>query len=78
MEDLIISVNNIEEWQTLNDTGSLGRMFRKARGVIVSGGKLVLERVQPSGERYQFEEFSTLEDLETYRKNVYKYLSQDD
>ena len=78
MEDLIISVNNIEEWQTLNDTNSLGQVFRRARSVLVSGGKVVLERVQPSGQRYTFEEFSNLDDLESWRKNVYKYIREDE
>lgn len=77
MEDLVIAVNNIEEWQTLNDTNSLGRVFRKAQSVLVGGGKVVLERVQPSGQRYKFEEFTTLEDLAAYKKNVYKYLKDD-
>jgi hypothetical protein len=77
MEDLVIAVNNIEEWQTLNDTNSLGRMFRKAQSVLVGGGKVVLERIQPSGQRYRFEEFTTLEDLEAYKKNVYKYLREE-
>ncbi|HVW63138.1 MAG TPA: hypothetical protein VHC48_23970 [Puia sp.] len=77
MEDLVIAVNNIEEWQTLNDTDSLGRLFRKAQTVVVGGGKVFLERVQPSGQRYTFEEFSTLEDLEAYKKNVYKYLKEE-
>ena len=74
MEDLIISVNNIEEWQTLNDLNSLDKTFRRARQTLVGGGKVILERVQPSGQRYNFEEFTNLEDLEAYRKNVYKYL----
>jgi len=77
MEDLVIAVNNIEEWQTLNDTNSLGRMFRKAQSVLVGGGKVVLERVQPSGQRDRFEEFTTLEELEAYKKNVYKYLKEE-
>ena len=77
MEDLVIAVNNIEEWQTLNDTNSLGRVFRKAQSVLVGGGKVVLERVQPSGQRDRFEEFTTLEDLEAYKKNVYKYLNEE-
>jgi hypothetical protein len=77
MEDLIISVNDIEEWQTLNDMDSLGRVFRKAHSVLVGGGKVVLERVQSSGQRYKFEEFSSLDDLEAYRKNVYKYLKEE-
>jgi len=77
MEDLVITVNNIEEWQTLNDTNNLGRVFRKAQSVLVGGGKVVLERVQSSGEHYQFEEFTSLEDLEAYKKNVYKYVKED-
>ena len=77
MEDLVITVNKIEEWQTLNDTSSLGRVFRRAQSVLVSGGKVVLERVQPSGEHYKFEEFTNLEDLEAYKKNVFKYLKEE-
>jgi len=77
MEDLVITVNNIEEWQTLNDTNNLGRVFRKAQSVLVGGGKVVLERVQPSGEHYKFDEFTSLEDLEVYKKNVYRYIKED-
>ena len=77
MEDLVITVNNIEEWQTLNDTNNLGRVFRRAQSVLVGGGKVVLERVQPSGEHYKFDELTSLEDLETYKKNVYKYVKED-
>jgi len=77
MEDLVITVNKIEEWQTLNDTNNLGRVFRKAQSVLVGGGKVVLERVQPSGEHYKFEEFTSLEDLDAYKKNVYKYVKKD-
>ena len=77
MEDLVITVNNIEEWQTLNDTNNLGRVFRKAQSVLVGGGKVVLERVQPSGEHYKFDELTSLEDLDAYKKNVYKYLKED-
>lgn len=77
MDDLVITVNSIEEWQTLNDTNNLGRVFRKAQSVLVGGGKVVLERVQPSGEHYKFDEFTSLEDLEAYKKNVYKYVKED-
>ena len=77
MEDLVISVNNIEEWQTLNDTNSLRQIFRRAQSVLVGGGKVVLERVQPGGERYKFDELTDLKELETYKKNVYKYLKDE-
>jgi hypothetical protein len=77
MEDLVISVNNIEEWQTLNDTNSLGNIFRRAQSVLVGGGKVVLERVQPGGQRYKFDELTNLQDLDAYKKNVYKYIKED-
>ena len=74
MEDLIIAVNRIEECQTLNDTASLDNIFEKAKKTLVGGGKLILVRIQPSGESYPFEEYSDLDDLMAYKKNVYKYL----
>jgi len=74
MEDLIIPVNRIEECQTINDTASLDNIFEKAKKTLVGGGKLILVRVQPSGESYPFEEYSNLDDLAAYKKNVYKYL----
>lgn len=76
MEDLVISVNQIEEYQTLNDTDSLDRIFDRAQRTLVGGGKMILVRVQSSGESYPFEEFSNLDDLRAYKKNVYKYLKQ--
>ncbi|HEY4209466.1 MAG TPA: hypothetical protein VGM31_21725 [Puia sp.] len=77
MEYLVITVNNIEEWQSLNDTNSLGKVFRKAQSVLVGGGKIVLERVMASGAHDKFEEFTNLEDLDAYKKNVFKYLKED-
>ncbi len=74
MEDLIIRVNKIEELQTINDTAALDKLFQKAKVVLVGGGAVTLVRVQPTGEEYKFEEFTTLTDLEEYKKNVYKYL----
>jgi hypothetical protein len=41
---------------------------------LVGGGIVALVREQGSGEVYRFEEFSTLEDFEVYRRGVYKYL----
>ena len=75
MEDLIIRVNKIEELQTINDTAALDKLFQRAKSVLVGGGAVALVRVQPSGEEYKFEEFTTLPDLEEYKKNVYKYLT---
>jgi hypothetical protein len=41
---------------------------------LVGGGIVALVREQRSGQVYRFEEFRSLEDLEVYRRGVYKYL----
>ena len=74
MEDLIIRVNQIEELQTINDTAALDELFQRAKRGLVGGGAVALVRVQPSGEEYRFETFTTLPDLDAYKKNVYRYL----
>lgn len=74
MEDLIIRVNKIEELQTINDVAALDKIFQRAKTVLVGGGTVTLVRVQPSGEEYKFEEFTTLPDLQEYKNTVYKYL----
>ena len=74
MEDFIISVGKVEEWQMTNDIDALDRVFDRAKRVLVGGGVVALVREQRSGESYRFEEFTTLEEFEGYRKNVYKYL----
>lgn len=75
MEDYIINVGQIEELQTINDTNSLDIIFQRAKRTIVGGGIVALVRQQRDGQADRFEEFSTPEDLEAYRKNVYKYLT---
>jgi len=74
MDDYIINVGKVEEWQTIRDIPSLDETFQRAKRVLVGGGTVVLERVQRDGTSYRFEEFTNLEDFEAYRKNVYKYL----
>ena len=76
MEDYIINVGKIEEWQMIKDIQSLDEMFRRAKITLVGGGTVALIREQRNGDRYRFEEFTNLEDLEAYRKNVYKYLEE--
>jgi hypothetical protein len=76
MEDFIISVNKVEEWQMTNDVTELDNLFQRAKKVLVGGGTVVLERKQRSGESYRFEEFTNLEDFEQYKKNVFKYLPE--
>jgi hypothetical protein len=74
MEDYIINVGKVEEWQMLKDLAALDELFQRARRVLVGGGTVALVREQRSGEIYRFEEFTSLEDFDQYRKNVYKYL----
>ena len=76
MEDYIINVGQVEELQTINDIAALDTIFQRAKRTVVSGGIVALVRKQRSGQVDRFEEFSTPEDLEAYRKNVYKYLKQ--
>ena len=70
----MITVNKIEELQTIKDMGSLDRIFDKAKRILVGGGKVSVQRVDSSGKAYVFEEFTNLDDLAVYKENVYKYL----
>ena len=74
MEDYIINVGKVEEWQTIKDIASLDEVFLRAKRTLVGGGTVALVREQRNGESYRFEEFTNLDDLEQYKKNVYKYL----
>ncbi|HUP12929.1 MAG TPA: hypothetical protein VM187_11970, partial [Niastella sp.] len=71
-----IIVNQIEEFQMLNDRQSLDAIFRKAQSAVVGGEVVALVRQNTNGQQYRFEEISTLEDLNTYKKNVYKYVKE--
>jgi hypothetical protein len=74
MQELIISVGKIEELQMLNDKPALDAIFYKAKTTIVNGEKVALIRESRNGEKYRFDEISTLTDLEEYKNNVYKYV----
>jgi hypothetical protein len=76
MEDFIISVNKVEEWQMTNDVTELHNLFQRAKKVLVGGGIVALVRQQHSGESYRFEEFTNLEDFEQYKMSVFKYLAE--
>lgn len=75
MTDYVIKVNEIEEHQTLNDTEALEKIFSRARSAVVNGAKAVLARKEPSGKLAKFDEMDTLEALEKYKAEVFKYLS---
>jgi hypothetical protein len=74
MDDFIINVGKVEEWQMLKDIAALDELFQRAKRVLVGGGKVALVREGRNGDSYRFEEFSNLDDFEAYKKNVYKYL----
>ena len=74
MTEYKIDVSRIEELQTLNDRDELEKIFAKAQSTIVNGESVFLVRKDKNGSSQKFDEFSTLEDLEGYRKSVFKYL----
>lgn len=74
MREFVINVSKIEELQALNDRDELERIFFKARSTIVSGELVMLVRKDRQGVSQKFDELSTLEDLDRYKKAVFKYL----
>ena len=77
MSEYIIYVGQIEELQMLNDRNALDAIFRKAKSAVVGGEVVALVRQSANGQSYRFEEISTLEDLDEYKKKVYKYVKED-
>ena len=73
MTDYVINVTKIEELQTVNDLNELQNIFSKAKSAIVNGANVNLVRKTKSGSE-KFDEITTLEDLERYRKQVMKYV----
>ena len=76
MEDYVINVGMVEEWQMVNDISSLNEVFQRAKRVLVGGGTVALVREQRDGTSWKVDEFSNLDDFEKYRENVYKYLKE--
>ena len=74
MQEYKINVGEVEELQTINNIRALDRIFKVAQSTIVNGEVVVLERKQANGTREKFDTLTTLEDLEAYKKSVYKYL----
>lgn len=74
MQQYIIDVNDIEELQMTHDTDALDTIFQRAKSTIVNGEMVVLQRKQSDGSVNPVNEFTTLEDLEHYRRSVYRYL----
>ena len=74
MREYVIDVSKIEELQTLNDKSELEKIFFKAQSTIVNGENVILVRKTRSGSIQKFDELSNLDDLNRYKKNVFKYL----
>jgi hypothetical protein len=74
MRAYVIDVSKIEELQTLNDKDELENIFIRANSTIVNGEKVILVRKSKNGKSEKFDEMSTQEDLEQYRKRVFRYL----
>jgi hypothetical protein len=74
MQELVIEVNRVEEWQMTGNKHALEKIFAIAKSTIVNGEKVILVRKEKDGKTEAFDEFSTLEDLDTYRIRVFRYL----
>ena len=74
MNTYTIDVSRIEELQMIKDTDELDRMFEKAKSTIVNGESVLLVRTPSNGPAEQFDELTTLPDLDQYRAQVYKDL----
>ena len=74
MRAYTIYVNKVEELQTLSDVHELEKIFERAKSTIVNGERVLLARKDKDGKAQAFDEMDTLEDLELYRKTVFRYL----
>jgi hypothetical protein len=74
MREYVIDISRIEELQTLNDKDELETIFFRANSTIVNGEKVILVRRNKSGKSEKFDEMSTQDELEEYRRRVFKYL----
>lgn len=74
MREYVINVSRIEELQTLNDINELEKIFFKAQSTIVNGEIVILVRKDKQGAAQKFDELSTLDDLDRYKRSVFKYL----
>jgi hypothetical protein len=74
MQELVIEVNRIEELQNIGNSKELENIFAKAKSTIVNGEKVILVRKEKDGRVEQFDEYTTLDDLDDYRLRVFRYL----
>lgn len=74
MQDYIISVNKIEELQTIKDVQALESIIEKARRTIISGGAVVLVREVGNGRQEKFDTITDEGEFKKYKERVFKYL----
>lgn len=74
MQAYEINVAEIETLQTIVNIRQLDKIFARAQQTLVGGEKVILYRKTGDGPKEKFDEISTLEDLEAYKKGVYRYL----
>jgi hypothetical protein len=74
MQEYKIDVTQIEALQNTSNTNALDKIFTRAKSTIVNGEKVVLERREANGRTEKFDELTTLEALDEYKRSVYKYL----
>ena len=75
MKEFVINVMQIEELQTIKDIDGLENIFTRAKSTIVNGEKVILAREDKTGKSEKFDELTTLDDLQQYKKRVFRYLS---
>lgn len=74
MQEYKIDVSEIEALQTIKNMQALNRIFKDAKETLVNGEAVWLTRKSPDGSLQKFDELTTAEDLNAYKKSVYKYL----
>ena len=74
MQEYIINVAEVEEWQTIKNIDALDTLFARAKSTIVNGESVILVRRFSDGRTERFDTLTTLEELASYQGTVYKYL----
>ncbi len=74
MQEYLIDVGKIEDLQTTKNLMELYTIFNKAKSTIVNGEKVVLVRNNREGIADRFDHISNLDDLDQFRRSVFKYL----
>ncbi len=74
MNEFIINVSEVEELQTIRNITELETLMERARKTIIQGGSVILQRNNPDGSCYQFDEITTEAAMNDYKMSVFKYL----